>query len=199
MELRAQLDTTAERLAAAEAQTRALRSRSADQEGAAAAASASDRTRTMPGPRTAAAGGTGELPAASRFGRAADGRAAAALRPPARRAHGPAHGHRAGPAQRAARRAHLRVDELAHRLALGAAERPRGRGSGLVDGPPTAARTDRPRVPRTTEAGMAARTRRADRRTTVEKESPSWILRAAAVLLLALLMLALVVIVMSVL
>ena len=35
------------------------------------------------------------------------------------------------------------------------------------------------------------------RRTTPEKESPSWILRAAAVMLLALLMLALVVIVMS--
>ena len=67
-----------------------------------------------------------------------------------------------------------------------------------VKGPPTAARTDRPRVPRTSEAGTAARARRrSDSRSAVEKKSPSWVLRAAAVMLLALLMLALVVIIMS--
>jgi hypothetical protein len=55
-------------------------------------------------------------------------------------------------------------------------------------------------VPRTSDAGAAARTRRrTDSRSGVEKESPSWVLRAAAVGLLALLMLALVVILTSVL
>ena len=198
MELRAQLDTTAERLAAAEAQTRALRSRSADQQGAAAAASASDRTQTMPGPRTAAAGGR-ETAAASRFGRAPEDE----QRPRSARR----------PAERTARRADTepdppsaplgeRISEWMSSLTGSRSEPQNGHAAepqAVVDGPPTAARTDRPRVPRTTEAGTAARTRRADRRTTVEKESPSWILRAAAVGLLALLMLALVVIVLSVL
>jgi len=67
----------------------------------------------------------------------------------------------------------------------------------VKDVPPTAARTDRPRVPRTSEAGTAARARRRSDRTAVETASPSWILRAAAVGLLALLMLALVVILTS--
>ena len=198
MELRAQLDTTAERLAAAEAQTRALRSRSAGHEGAAAAASASDRTQTMPGPRTAAArGATEDTPAVSRFGRAGEGE----QRPRAVRR----------PAERTARRAAdsepeppgpplgERISEWMSSLTGSRPEPQNGQPAEPVkDSPPTAARTDRPRVPRTSEAGTAARTRRrADRRTVVEKESPSWILRAAAVGLLALLMLALVVIVLS--
>jgi hypothetical protein len=189
MELRAQLDTTAERLAAAEAQTRALRSRSGDREGAAArAAGASDRTTTMPGPRTAAARSeTDDPPAEGRFGRR--------------------------PAERTARRAPdadgeepsaapplgERISDWVASLTGSRSEPQNGHAEAMaVKATPAAARIDRSRVPRTSEAGSAARTRRrSERRTPAERESPSWVLRAAAVGLLALLMVALVVIVLS--
>jgi hypothetical protein len=133
----------------------------------------------MPGPRTAAA-------AESRFGRR--------------------------PAERTARRAAdadedagappitERISEWVTSLTGSRSEPQNGHAAEPVKGPPTAARSDRPRVPRTSEAGTAARTRRrSDSRSAVERASPSWILRVAAVGLLALLMLALVVIVLSVL
>jgi cell division septation protein DedD len=67
-----------------------------------------------------------------------------------------------------------------------------------ADGPPTAARKDRPRTPRASAAaGAAGPRRRPDRRPTAASDQRSWVLRAAAVMLLGLLMLALVVIVLS--
>jgi hypothetical protein len=75
----------------------------------------------------------------------------------------------------------------------GSSDEPQNGHAAKSKEPPVAAR---PRTPRSTDA---ARTRRrSDSRATAERDSPSWVLRAAAVMLLALLMLALVVIVMSV-
>ena len=87
IELRAQLDATAERLEAVEQQAR----RPATRQAAAAAASTSERTRPMPGPRTAAGGareaGSDERPR-TRFDRPAAGDTDA--EPPRRAARRPA-------------------------------------------------------------------------------------------------------------
>ena len=190
MELRAQLDTTAERLEAAEEQTRALR----------------EGTAAMPGPRTAAAGrvDTEEAPAGSRFGRAGDDDPNSPPRRAARR-----------PAERTARRTDTTTAEptappLGERISewvgalTGSRDEPQN-GSTTeprkpADAPPTAARSGAARTDRIRSAqgvSAAARTRRRSDQRSAANRGPSWILRAAAVGLLALLMVALLVIVLS--
>jgi hypothetical protein len=192
MELRAQLDTTAERLEAAEEETRSLRDRST--------------TAAMPGPRTAAAGyvETDETPAGSRFGRAGDDDPNSPARRAARR-----------PAQRTARRTDTTTAEpagppLGERISewvgslTGSRDEPQnGRAAEPepADVPPTAARSGAARTDRirsAQEVSAAARTRRrSDSRAAADRDGPSWLLRGAAVGLLALLMVALLVIVFS--
>jgi predicted nucleic acid-binding Zn-ribbon protein len=166
MELRAQLDTTMERLEAAEEQARTS-----------APAAATERTQTMPGPRTAAA----EAGAKSRFGRSAEDQAA---HRPARR-----------PAERTARRPDDTPEPAFGERISAWATSLTGARSGPQNGhtakPPATARTSRARTAR---PGDAASTRR---RVPPEKGQPSWVLRAAAIGLLALLMIALLVIVFS--
>ena len=192
MELRAQLDTTAERLETAEEQTRSLRDRST--------------TAAMPGPRTAAAGHveTDEAPAGSRFGRAGDDDPNSPARRAARR-----------PAQRTARRTDTTTAEpagppLGERISewvgslTGSRDEPQNGHAAEPkpdDVPPTSARSGAARAERIRSAqgvSAAARTRRrSDSRAAADRGGPSWILRAAAVGLLALLMIALLVIVFS--
>jgi len=177
MELRAQLDTTAERLEAAE-QARSQRDQPA--------------TAAMPGPRTAAAGHIET--AGSRFGRAE-------VDDPNRPPH---HGARR-PAQRTARHTDTTTAEPAESPPGGRISEWVSSLTGSRVGPQNghaeaprsgAARADRLRSAQ--GAGAASRTpRRSDPRAAAGRDGPSWILRVAAVGLLALLMIALLVIVFS--
>jgi ferric-dicitrate binding protein FerR (iron transport regulator) len=91
-----------------------------------------------------------------------------------------------------------RISEWVTSLTGSRPEPQNGHATEVEKAAPAAARADRARAPRTPEPAAAARTRRrADSRAAVERERPSWLLRAAAIGLLALLMLALVVIVLS--
>jgi hypothetical protein len=193
IELRAQLDTMAERLEAAEQEARTPSS-SAPREAAAASANTSERTRAMPGPRTAAAGG-------ARFDRAAAGPTDARETAPPRRTR--------RPAERTARRSGGTTEPaaaepsgppLGERLSDWVSSltgsRPESQNGGVDAKPektrPPAGRTERARAAQA--SGAAARTRR---RSASAHDGPSWPLRVVAIGLLALLMVALVVIVLS--
>jgi hypothetical protein len=139
---------------------------------------------------------TEDGPAGNRSGRAGDGEE----RPRALRR----------PAERTARRAADSAEEpsgppITERISdwvtslTGSRPEPQnGHTTEAEQAQPAAARSDRPRHGRTSEPAAAARTRRrTDSRATADRESASWMLRVAAIGLLALLMLALVVIVLT--
>ena len=197
MELRAQLDTTMERLEAAEEQARALRGSSGPREAAATGASTTERTQAMPGPRTAAAGG-------GRFDRQAGAAPPRGARRPAERTGRRAQAEPSGPPLGE------RISDWVTSLTGSRSEEAQnGRADEAKPAvPPTAARSgvsrpERTRPARRTEpraaqaAGAARSTRRTADRRRADQDHPSWILRGAAIGLLALLMVALLVIVFS--